>query len=101
MNYRELNNLYQSQPQFSPIIYYIVLFSVEGGPLHGLYIKAVCEGLDNVLDPYRQTVLDLEKQILADPHLTAAHLQTALEQVNKYWLILISRPLTYRPLSNR
>ena len=51
--------------------------------LHGLYIRAFCDGLDQVLHPYRQDLLTLEQQLLADPHITAAHVQTALEKVRK------------------
>ena len=30
----------------------------------GLYIQAFCTGLDQVLDSYRKTLIDLEKQVL-------------------------------------
>lgn len=48
--------------------------------LHGLYLKAFCSGLDRVLDSYRQKLLSLEKEILADPHLPVSHLQYSLEE---------------------
>jgi len=35
----------------------------EGG---GMYLEAVCQGLDLVLDPYRETVTQLERDMLAD-----------------------------------
>ncbi|KAK2152884.1 hypothetical protein LSH36_315g00018 [Paralvinella palmiformis] len=48
--------------------------------LCGLYLKALCQGVDRILDPYRQKLLDVEKELLSDPHLTAAHVQSALHQ---------------------
>ena len=37
--------------------------------LHGLYIEALCEGLDQVLLPYREALIDLERLILEEAHL--------------------------------
>ncbi|XP_061621034.1 gamma-tubulin complex component 4 isoform X3 [Phyllopteryx taeniolatus] len=31
--------------------------------LHGIYLRAFCTGLDSILQPYRQTLLDLEQEI--------------------------------------
>ncbi|XP_071794124.1 gamma-tubulin complex component 4-like isoform X1 [Asterias amurensis] len=45
----------------------------------GLYLRAFCSGLDDVLNPYRKTLLQLEQEILTDPHLTACHIQEVLE----------------------
>uniref|UniRef100_A0A8D0KKU6 Gamma-tubulin complex component n=1 Tax=Salvator merianae TaxID=96440 RepID=A0A8D0KKU6_SALMN len=46
----------------------------------GLYLQAFCTGLDAVLRPYRQALLDLEQEFLADPHLTISHVNYALDQ---------------------
>jgi len=54
--------------------------SVSGGNLHGIYGRAVCAGLDHVLDPYRKDLLKLEEELLTDKNLTPAHIQTSLEQ---------------------
>lgn len=46
----------------------------------GLYIQAFCTGLDQVLDSYRKTLIDLEKQILKDPKLPVTYIEHSLEQ---------------------
>uniref|UniRef100_A0A2K6KIN2 Gamma-tubulin complex component n=1 Tax=Rhinopithecus bieti TaxID=61621 RepID=A0A2K6KIN2_RHIBE len=33
------------------------------GGLHGIYLRAFCTGLDSVLQPYRQALLDLEQEV--------------------------------------
>ncbi|KAI0235900.1 Gamma-tubulin complex component 4 [Lamellibrachia satsuma] len=48
--------------------------------LRGLYVMSLCQGLDSALAPYRQTLLQVERQLLADPHLTVAYVQSALEE---------------------
>ena len=50
-------------------------------PLHGLYVKAFSTGLDLVLQDYRQTLIDLETQVLADPHLGVTHILYTLQEV--------------------
>lgn len=32
--------------------------------LHGIYLRAFCTGLNSMLQPYRQALLDLEKEVL-------------------------------------
>jgi hypothetical protein len=54
----------------------------EGGRASGLYLRALCQGLDHVLAPYREALLELEQQLLEDPHLTPSHVQSHLEQVH-------------------
>ncbi|XP_041369156.1 gamma-tubulin complex component 4-like [Gigantopelta aegis] len=48
--------------------------------LHGLYLKALCTGLDRVLQDYRQVLLSLESQVLADPHLGVTHVLYTLQE---------------------
>uniref|UniRef100_A0A4W6C3A6 Gamma-tubulin complex component n=1 Tax=Lates calcarifer TaxID=8187 RepID=A0A4W6C3A6_LATCA len=48
--------------------------------LHGIYLRAFCTGLDSMLQPYRQTLLDLEQEFLGDPHLTISHVNYKLDQ---------------------
>uniref|UniRef100_A0A8C0WLJ4 Gamma-tubulin complex component n=1 Tax=Castor canadensis TaxID=51338 RepID=A0A8C0WLJ4_CASCN len=50
------------------------------GGLHGIYLRAFCTGLDSVLQPYRQALLDLEQEFLADPHLSISHVNYSLDQ---------------------
>uniref|UniRef100_A0A8C2B7Q7 Gamma-tubulin complex component n=1 Tax=Cyprinus carpio TaxID=7962 RepID=A0A8C2B7Q7_CYPCA len=48
--------------------------------LHGIYLRAFCTGLHSMLQPYRQALLDLEKEFLGDPHLSISHVNYMLEQ---------------------
>uniref|UniRef100_A0A3Q3X7X3 Gamma-tubulin complex component n=1 Tax=Mola mola TaxID=94237 RepID=A0A3Q3X7X3_MOLML len=48
--------------------------------LHGIYLRAFCTGLDSMLQPYRQVLLDLEEEFLGDPHLTISHVNYKLDQ---------------------
>ncbi|XP_016067158.1 PREDICTED: gamma-tubulin complex component 4 isoform X3 [Miniopterus natalensis] len=50
------------------------------GGLHGIYLRAFCTGLDSILQPYRQALLDLEQEFLADPHLSISHVNYSLDQ---------------------
>jgi len=55
--------------------------SFQEASVHGAYIRSFAQGLDDVLQDYRQALLDIESNLLADPHLTAAYVQTCLEEV--------------------
>ncbi|XP_062405971.1 gamma-tubulin complex component 4 [Sardina pilchardus] len=48
--------------------------------LHGIYLRAFCTGLDSMLQPYRQALLDLEQEFLGDPHLAISHVNYMLDQ---------------------
>lgn len=48
--------------------------------LSGLYLQALCTGLDNTLDSYRNTLLALEQEILKDVHIPITRLQHKLEE---------------------
>ncbi|KAJ8412992.1 hypothetical protein AAFF_G00105740 [Aldrovandia affinis] len=50
------------------------------GGLHGIYLRAFCTGLDSMLQPYRQALLDLEQEFLGDPHLSISHVNYMLDQ---------------------
>ena len=43
--------------------------------LHGMYVQAFCTGLESVLEPYRQTLIDLEKSILKNKSAQLSFLQ--------------------------
>lgn len=67
------------------------VFNVENrrpGELAGLYLKAVCNGLDHALQGYRNKIVDLEKEMLKDPDLSVAHLLCQLQQVGFFVLDL-------------
>ncbi|CAJ0947622.1 unnamed protein product [Ranitomeya imitator] len=55
----------------------------QPGPtgLHGIYLRAFCRGLESILQPYRQSLLDLEQEFLADPHLSISHINYSLDQI--------------------
>ncbi|CAL8351442.1 unnamed protein product [Merluccius merluccius] len=48
--------------------------------LNGIYLRAFCTGLDTMLQPYRQALLDLEQEFLGDPHLSISHVNYMLDQ---------------------
>lgn len=48
--------------------------------LNGIYLRAFCTGLDSMLQPYRQAILDLEQEFLGDPHLSISHVNYRLDQ---------------------
>ncbi|KAG8228219.1 hypothetical protein J437_LFUL004344, partial [Ladona fulva] len=51
----------------------------------GRYLQAFCNGLEEVLMPYNQTLLDLEMEILNDPYLSLTHIRSRVE--NHEWLL--------------
>jgi len=55
-------------------------------PVCGAYVRSFAQGLDDVLQDYRQALLDIESSLLADPHLTAASVQTSLEEVKHVYI---------------
>ncbi|OXB62788.1 hypothetical protein ASZ78_008006 [Callipepla squamata] len=83
--------------------------------LHGIYLRAFCTGLDSVLQPYRQALLDLEQEFLADPHLSISHVNYSLDQfqllfpsvmvvveqikTQKVWILAVCHGVMYKQLS--
>lgn len=37
--------------------------------LHGIYLRAFCTGLDSMLQPYRQALLDLEQEVRTNSYI--------------------------------
>lgn len=68
--------------------------------LYGLYLSAFCDGLDAVLEPYKQTLLDIEKEILADPLLTFTHAIHCLEPFHLLFDALLSLICTIKSRKN-
>ncbi|KAK0055312.1 gamma-tubulin complex component 4 [Biomphalaria pfeifferi] len=50
--------------------------------LHGLYLKYLCQGLDNVLQDYRDALLDIEENILQDAYLPVSYISSRLQEFN-------------------
>jgi len=46
---------------------------------NGLYIQAFSRGLEQVLEPYQQTLVKLEAEVLRDPKVPLSHIYCALE----------------------
>lgn len=67
---------------------------------HGLYLSAFCDGLSIVLEPYIQTLLDVEKDILSDPLLTYMHILTAVEHYHLLFDAIDSLITTIRNRKN-
>lgn len=59
---------------------------VELQTLPGLYIQAFCEGLDEVLAPYRREIIKLEENVLIGPDVTLTYI---FSRVDKYSLIFM------------
>ncbi|XP_059164768.1 gamma-tubulin complex component 4-like [Physella acuta] len=58
--------------------------------LYGLYIKCLCQGLDNVLQDYRDALLDIEKQVLHDAHMPVSQIACQLQDFHLLFPILAS-----------
>lgn len=47
---------------------------------HGLYLKVFCNGMDEVLEDYRNEIVDLENTILKDPQLPLTFVVSRIEK---------------------
>ncbi|KAH9499205.1 Gamma-tubulin complex component 4 [Bulinus truncatus] len=48
--------------------------------LHGLYLKHLCQGLDNVLQDYRDALLEIEEKVLYDAYLPVSNISCKLQK---------------------
>lgn len=46
----------------------------------GLYTQVLAEGMDEVLEPYKLHVIDLQKQIFKNPHLSLSYVLGSVEK---------------------
>lgn len=51
----------------------------------GLYVKAFCDGLDNVLQSYKDAIVEIENTFLRNPSLTLAYI---LGEIQKFDTLL-------------
>ncbi|CAL1542133.1 unnamed protein product [Lymnaea stagnalis] len=58
--------------------------------LHGLYMKCLCQGLDNVLQDYRDALLEIEQDVLHDAYLPISHLSCRLQEFYLLFPVLAS-----------
>ena len=49
----------------------------------GLYMRALCEGVYEVLNTYNNIVLSMEQKLLSDPTLPVTHILQLLRQTNQ------------------
>ncbi|XP_077298913.1 gamma-tubulin complex component 4 isoform X2 [Arctopsyche grandis] len=59
----------------------------------GLYIQALTEGIDEILEPYRLHIIELEKHALSNPHLPLSYILGSVEKF-KFLLFTISKILS-------
>lgn len=69
---------YRSLTTFIESHRHVSLTHPDDEGLKGMYIEAVCEGLDHALDPYRKVLVLLEKEILVEPSTPLSMLQHRL-----------------------
>ena len=50
-------------------------------PVQGFYVRAMCEGINLILDSYRGCILKAEQQVLVDPSTSLSHLLHILYEV--------------------
>ncbi|KAK7598176.1 hypothetical protein V9T40_006411 [Parthenolecanium corni] len=56
----------------------------------GQYIQAFCEGLDDVLKPYRQEIIRLEENILIGPEVTLIYIFSRVDKYSSLFTLLTS-----------
>lgn len=56
----------------------------------GQYIQAFCEGLDDVLKPYRQEIIRLEENVLIGPEVTLVYIFSRVDQYSSLFTLLTS-----------
>ena len=64
----------RSLPFFGGLFLFI-LFSPDDFHLGGLYVESLCEGLEEVLLPYKNTLMELERGILTAGNVQMTHIQ--------------------------
>ncbi|XP_005092380.1 gamma-tubulin complex component 4 [Aplysia californica] len=52
----------------------------DSDDLYGLYMKCLCQGLDNVLQDYRDVLLEVEQDVLKDSHLPVSFIASKLNE---------------------
>ncbi|GJQ80181.1 putative gamma-tubulin complex component [Trypoxylus dichotomus] len=55
----------------------------------GLYVKAFCDGLDKVLQNYRNTIVEIENRFLKNPNLTLTYVLGEVEKFDTLFEVLI------------
>lgn len=58
----------------------IRVFILEADVKPGIYLKALCNGVDEVLSDYRKEIINLEEILLKNPQLTLTFLVGSMEK---------------------
>ncbi len=58
--------------------------------LPGHYVQAFCEGLEEVLKPYRRDLIKLEEHVLIGPDVTLVYIFSRVDKYSSLFMLLTS-----------
>eukprot|EP00794_Sanderia_malayensis_P009583 gene9584-10570_t len=64
---------------YKKITEFVQFYSIDLSPWKNLQILSFAAGLDKILDPYREILIKLEKEILQDSNVPLSYIQNSLE----------------------
>lgn len=63
------------------IVYQMNKYLITGNLKRGLYLRALCDGMEQAIQPFREDIIDLENVVLNDAH---TPLTLILSRIQKY-----------------